>query len=166
MVAFLAIMVLIVVGFIGWLVKTTAVSQPEKTVKVADDFLGEKGEVLSAEGENVFIDESKVSDGQMHAFSYSPPKSGKNIHFFVVKVSDGTYRAAADACEACFGSKRGFKQVGDQIRCENCRTMYTKDQIALQKGGCNPRPIDKDVEVVDGRLAINLADIEKTADLF
>ncbi len=44
--------------------------------------------------------------------------------------------------------------------------MYSKDQIALQKGGCNPRPIDKDAEIINGRLAINVADIEKTADLF
>lgn len=171
---FLGVMVLMAIGFIGVLAKATskkdsqasAVNPQVKAGEVVDDFLGEKGETLQADGDKVFIEESKVSDGSLRAFKYYSQKTKKNIHFFIVKASDGTYRAAADACEVCFGSKKGFKQVGDQIRCENCRTTYSKDQIALQKGGCNSRPIDKDVEVINGRLAINLSDIEKTADLF
>lgn len=129
-------------------------------------FLGEKGETLQAEGDKVYIDQAKVDDGNLHAFNCYSAKVGKTIYFFIVKASDGTYRAAANACEVCFGSQKGFRQVGNQIRCENCRVTYSKDQIALEKGGCNPRPIDRDVKVIAGRLAINLADIEKTADLF
>lgn len=132
----------------------------------SDSFLGEKGEAVRVEGNKVFIDESKVDDGNLHPFNYYSERQGKSIYFFIVKASDGTYRAAANACEVCYDSQKGFRQFGDQIRCENCRVWYSKDQIALQKGGCNPRPIDKDVEVVNGRLAINLLDIEKTADLF
>ncbi len=131
-----------------------------------EKFLGEKGETIQAEGERVYIEESKVNDGDLHPFNYYSERLGKTIYLFIVKASDGTYRAAANACEVCFESQKGFKQIGDQIRCENCRVMYSKDQIALQKGGCNPRPIDKDVEVTNGRLVIGLADVEATADLF
>jgi len=171
---FLGLMVLTVVGFIGIPAKVTSgdgnqgstVGRQAKNKGVSDGFLGEKGETLQAEGDQVFVDESKVSDGDIHYFEYSSEKTGKNIHFFVIKAGDGTYRVAADACEVCFDSKKGFRQVGDKIRCENCQTVYSKDQIALQKGGCNSRPIDKDAKVVDGQLSINLSDIENTADLF
>lgn len=130
------------------------------------NFFGEKGVAFEAIDGKVYIDESEVSDGNLHAFNFYSEKEGKTIYFFIVKASDGTYRAAANACEVCFEAKTGFKQFGDEIRCENCRTMYSKDQIALQKGGCNPRPIDKDVEVVDGQLVMSVLDIEKAADLF
>ncbi|MBL7159759.1 DUF2318 domain-containing protein [Candidatus Microgenomates bacterium] len=135
-------------------------------IAVNDGFLGDKGDTVSAQGDTVYIAESKVSDGNLHAFNYYSEDFKKSLYFFVVKASDGTYRAAANACEVCYGAKTGFKQVNDKIRCENCRNTYSKDQIALQKGGCNPRPIDKDVEVIDGQLTINLSDLEKTADLF
>ncbi|MBU3957342.1 DUF2318 domain-containing protein [Patescibacteria group bacterium] len=129
-------------------------------------FLGDEGEMLQAEGDKVYIDQSRVDGGNMHAFNYYSEKKKKTIYFFIVKASDDTYRVAANACEVCFDSLKGFKQIGNQIRCENCRVTYSKDQIALQKGGCNPRPIDKDAEIIDGQLVINIADIEKTADLF
>ena len=150
--------------------KETAATEINNGQVISDnsygDFIGEKGKTLEAIDANVYIAESEVNDGNLHSFNYYSEKFGKTIYFFIVKASDETYRAAAHACEVCFGSKLGFKQIGDQIRCENCRTIYTKDQIALQKGGCNPRPINPDVEVVDGKLVINLSDIEKTADLF
>lgn len=130
------------------------------------DFLGEKGEAVQVEGEKVYIKESQVSDGNLRAFNYYSENKKKTIYFFIIRASDNTYRVAANACEICFDSLKGFSQIGNQIRCENCQVMYSKDQIALQKGGCNPRPIDKDAEIIDGRLAINVADIEKTADLF
>lgn len=191
-VIFLVVMLLIAGGFIGFLVKATpdrggqsssslisqgsvrgtetgtgleTDNQANRPVKTTD-FLGEKGETVQAEGEKVFIDEAKVSDGNLQAFNYFSQQGGKTLYFFIVKASDGTYRAAANACEVCFGARTGFKQIGDQIRCENCRTIYTKEQIAMEKGGCNPRPIDNDVPVVNGQLAIELASIEKTADLF
>jgi len=73
---------------------------------------------------------------------------------------------AANACEVCFASRKGFKQVEDLIRCENCQVTYGKDRIALEKGGCNPGPIDKNASVEDGKLVINVSDIESVAYLF
>jgi len=129
-------------------------------------FLGEKGEAVKAADGKVYIDEKKVSDGDMHSFNFYSKRTGKSVYFFIVKASDGTYRAAANACEVCFSAKKGFKQVGGLIRCENCRVTYPKDKIALEKGGCNPGPIDQDVKVEDGKLAINTSDLEKAAYLF
>lgn len=165
-------MVLVAVGFMRVMVRAGSDKNNSKASIALDrkntsnSFLGDKGNTLQAKKDKIFIEEVKVNDGNMHAFNYYSEKEKKTIYFFIVKASDGTYRAAANACEACFGSQKGFKQIGDQIRCENCRVVYSKDEIALQKGGCNPRPIDKDVEVIDGQLAINVTDIERTADLF
>ena len=191
-VIFLVVMLLISGGFIGFLVKATSDEKGQSSGNLASqgsvrgselgsdsetegqanqpartaDFLGEKGETVQPEGDQVFIDEAKVKDDNLHAFNYFSQASGKTLYFFIVKAPDGTYRAAANACEVCFGSRTGFKQLGNQIRCENCRTIYSKEQIAMEKGGCNPRPIDRNVQVTSGRLALNVADIEKTADLF
>ncbi|MFC1790435.1 Fe-S-containing protein [Patescibacteria group bacterium] len=137
-----------------------------RSPKTSDTFKGEQGETLQAQNNQVFIEEKKVSDGDLHAFNFYSDKWGKSLYFFIIKASDGTYRAAANACEVCFGDRKGFSQVGDQIRCETCRTMYERDQIALQRGGCNPRPISKDVPVVDGQLVLDLTSIEKITDLF
>jgi uncharacterized membrane protein len=131
-----------------------------------DGFLGEKGKTVQAEGDKILIDENEVNDENLHAFNYYSTKAGKNLYFFIIKASDGTYRAAANACEVCFGAKKGFTQVGDLIKCENCGTTYAKDQIAVIKGGCNPRPISRNVPVANSRLAIDLTDIESIAGLF
>lgn len=133
---------------------------------IDDDFQGEKGTSVKAQNNQVLIDESSVNDGNIHAFNYYSVREGKNIYFFIVQASDGTYRAAANACEVCFAAKTGFNQVGDSIRCENCQNTYEKDVIALEKGGCNPGPIDKNVQVTNGQLVINTADIEAVAYLF
>jgi hypothetical protein len=139
---------------------------PSPTAVPNRGFLGEKGSSVEAVDGQILISESDVSDGDLHPFNFYSEKAAKSLYFFIVKASDGTYRAAANACEVCFGSQKGFRQVGELIRCENCRVTYSKDQIALQKGGCNPRPISRNVEVINGQLVLDPADIEKTADLF
>jgi len=139
---------------------------PAASVVSNDGFLGEKGKTVQAEGDKILIDENEVNDGNLHAFNYYSTKAGKNLYFFIIKAPDGTYRAAANACEVCFGAKKGFTQVGDLIKCENCGTTYTKDQIAVIKGGCNPRPISRNVSVLNSRLVISPTDIEAIANLF
>jgi uncharacterized membrane protein len=137
-----------------------------KVAAVKDGFVGDKGLSVEAKNGSIYIDESQVSDGNLQAFNYYSDKAGKNIYFFVVMAPDGTYRAAANACEVCYGAKKGFSQVGDQIRCENCQVTYPKSKIAMEKGGCNPGPIDKNVTVADGNLIIDLADVEAVSYLF
>ena len=144
---------------------TPRLSNPASNNKSGSDFLGEKGETIEATDDKIYIDEEQVSDGNMHSFNFYSEKEGKTIYFFIIKASDGTYRAAANACEVCFGAKKGFRQVGNLIRCENCRVTYPKDKIALEKGGCNPGPIDKNVSVKDGKLVIKVSDLEKVAYL-
>lgn len=145
---------------------TKKVNNPTTSNENSEGFLGEKGSVVKATNGKIYIDESEVADSNMHAYNLYSEKKRKTIYFFIVKASDGTYRAAANACEVCFGAKKGFRQTGDLIRCENCRVTYSKDKIALEKGGCNPGPIDKNVRVENGELVISVSDVEKVAYLF
>lgn len=139
---------------------------PAKNSAPNDGFVGDRGETVIAQSNKIYIKEATVNDGDLHSFNYYSQKAGKNVYFFVLKAPDGTYRAAANACEVCFKSKKGFKQLGSKIQCVNCRQSYSKGQIAMEKGGCNPGPIDKNVAVNNGSLAINVADVEAVAYLF
>lgn len=138
----------------------------EQALPKDDGFSGDRGISVEDQDNKILIAESLVNDDKMHAFNFFSSKADKNIYFFVIKASDGTYRAAANACEVCYSSRKGFSQIDDLIRCENCRRTYPKDKIALEKGGCNPGPIDKDVAIEDGQLIINVQDVEAVAYLF
>ncbi|MFH1744700.1 MAG: Fe-S-containing protein [bacterium] len=148
--------------------KTSVVTDdlPIKAKTINDNFLGDRGLKVDEKGGELLIDEESVNDGDMHAFNYFSKKENKTIYFFVLKAPDGTYRAAANACEVCYGAKKGFSQKGDLIMCDNCRTTYPKDLIAKEKGGCNPGPINPDVSVQNKQLALDVEDIEAVAYLF
>ncbi|MFC1711910.1 Fe-S-containing protein [Patescibacteria group bacterium] len=177
----LAVIIVLVVVIIGGLIgllssssgkdsqtapATKAKVKPASDTKGSDNFLGEKGDLVKAENGKIYIEEEKVADGNIHYFNYLESGQNKTIYFFIIKASDGTYRAAANACEVCFDAKKGFKQVGDLIRCENCQITYPKDKIALEKGGCNPGPINKNVVVENKKLVINIKDLEAVSYLF
>ncbi|MFH1385459.1 MAG: DUF2318 domain-containing protein, partial [Patescibacteria group bacterium] len=104
-------------------------------------------------------------DNQARFYNVIMP-NGKTIYFFVVKDKNGIYRAAANACAVCFKTYTGFRQEGDEIVCNNCGNRYPIEKIATEKGGCNPGPINSNLEVKNGQIIIEQADIEQVADLF
>jgi uncharacterized membrane protein len=55
-----------------------------------------------------------VSDGRARFCNYRA-SNGKAVRFFVIKSSDGVYRAAADACDVCYRSNLGYHQEGDDM---------------------------------------------------
>lgn len=79
------------------------------------------------------------------------------VKFFILKSNDGTIRAAFDACDVCFRSKRGYTQVGDFMQCNNCGQTFPEDQINVVLGGCNPSPLKR--EIIGTNLVINTDDI-------
>jgi uncharacterized membrane protein len=95
---------------------------------------------------------------------YAFQGSGKMISFFVLKSSDGVIRAAFDACDVCFASKRGYHQEGDEMVCDNCGSRFPSDQINQVSGGCNPAPLVRTVQ--GGDVLINAADLEAGALYF
>jgi uncharacterized membrane protein len=97
-----------------------------------------------------------VDDGDAHY--YSSNSDGVEIRYFVLQSSDGVIRAAFDACDVCYEEKRGYRQEGDNMVCNNCGQKFASVKINEEKGGCNPAPLDR---TVDGNeLVIKIEDIE------
>jgi hypothetical protein len=98
---------------------------------------------------------STFDDYKAHHYTYM--HEGRPIEFFVLKSKDGVVRAAFNACDVCYGSKKGYTQDGDDMICNNCGRRFPADQINVLQGGCNPSPLAR---VVDGdTLMILVEDI-------
>jgi len=66
---------------------------------------------------------------------------GTKIRFFAVKAKDGSIKTAFDACDVCFGSKKGYRQEGDNMICNNCGNKYPISGLGTKNlggGGCWP----------------------------
>ncbi|MFH2104910.1 MAG: DUF2318 domain-containing protein [Parcubacteria group bacterium] len=132
---------------------------------VAASFSGTEGEAVSAENGQIEIDSSKLQ-GTTANFYNTKSTSGKTIYFFVVKDKNGTYRAAANACQVCADSKAGFRQEDNQMVCNTCGNGYPLEKIATEKGGCNPAPINPNLKVADSKIIIEQSDIEQVSEYF
>jgi uncharacterized membrane protein len=98
--------------------------------------LGKYDKVKAVNGV-VSIATSKLADGKAHFYKYAV--DGKEIAFFAVKATDGSYKTAFDACDSCFKSKKGYEQQGDKMNCKNCNQKFAIAKLGPNAtGGCNP----------------------------
>lgn len=125
---------------------------------------GSAGKYPLVKGANgkVAIPESQVSDGKAHFFSYD--SGGTTIDFFVLKSHDGVIRAAFDTCDVCYREKKGYRQEGSSMVCNNCEQKFRSDMINEVKGGCNPAPLNR--TVVNGQVVIAELDMTKGVGYF
>ena len=75
--------------------------------------------------------------------------NGKTITYFVVKGGDGSVKTAFDACDVCYGAKKGYSQDGDVMVCNNCGNRYAIDSLGtenLRGGGCWPGYLPNKIE--------------------
>jgi uncharacterized membrane protein len=98
------------------------------------------------------------ADGKARFFTTTLP-DGKSINFFAIKSSDGVIRAAFDACDVCFGARKGYHQEGDVMVCNNCGQRFASAKINEVKGGCNPAPVTRAIQ--GENLVIKLADLQR-----
>jgi uncharacterized membrane protein len=118
-------------------------------------FSGSGFKTVTAEAGMVKIPLSEVNDGQAHFYKYN---GRKPVNFFVLRSSDGVIRAAFDACDVCFKERKGYRQEGDLMVCNNCGQRFPSVKINVLRGGCNPAPLDR---VVQGEnLVLRASDIE------
>jgi uncharacterized membrane protein len=111
------------------------------SVKVADGF--------------VSLSLADINDGEAHFFKLSTDKG--DIKFFVVKSLDGVMRAAFDACDVCYKEKKGYRQEGNVMVCNNCGQQFQTDLVNEVKGGCNPAPLQRRLE--NNKLLIAKTDL-------
>ncbi|MBC8434988.1 DUF2318 domain-containing protein [archaeon] len=65
----------------------------------------------------------------------------KGIEFFVVESKEGLVKTAFNACDVCYRSKKGYRQEGDDMICNNCGNHYAISGLGTQNlrgGGCWP----------------------------
>ena len=81
----------------------------------------------SPDSHDIRVSLSELS-GTAKFFDYKL-SDNKPIRFFVIKSSDGVYRAALDACDTCYHAKKGYHQEGDDMICNNCGLHFHSSQI-------------------------------------
>lgn len=129
------------------------------------NFIGEKGKTVSLVDGQIIL-ESNIFTNSLARYYNTELPNGKTIYFFVLKDKAGVYRATANACQICFDARMGFRQEGDFMVCNTCGNKYPLAKIATEKGGCNPGPINPNLEVKNNQIIIQQSDLEKVADLF
>lgn len=81
------------------------------------------------------------------------------VRFFLIRSSDGTFRAALDACDVCWPQGKGYVQEGDHMVCRNCGRRFPSQSIGMKRGGCNPHPLPYRLE--GKHLVIRLLDLQE-----
>lgn len=92
---------------------------------------------------------------------YEYASNGATVRFFAVKGSDGSVKTAFDACDVCYYSKKGYRQEGKYMICNNCGNRYPIDGLGTENrnpGGCWPSYLEN--SVVGDNVLIKKADLE------
>lgn len=116
----------------------------------------------TATGE-IAIPVADVSDGKAKFFDYKA-SDGRSVRFFVIKSSDGVYRAALDACDVCFAGKKGYHQEGDAMICNKCGRQFPSALVNEVTGGCNPIGLPR--TVAGDTLRIKASELESRKSFF
>lgn len=89
----------------------------------------------------------------------------KIIKYFIVKDDAGIIKSAFDACDVCYGSQKGYQQVGNQMQCMNCGNKYLISKLGTAgTGGCWPGYIPNEIE--GDQLVITDSDLKAGAYYF
>ena len=144
-------------GVVGYLVVSRMQSDPTTATASA------KTIQLAAGAAHVRIPLSDVSNGQAKFFEASLPNN-TTARFFVIKTSDGVYRAALDACEVCYGAGKGYYQDGDQMVCRKCGRHFSVNTVNNGTTGCHPIGLTRTVDGSD--LLIKTSELESGSHYF
>jgi uncharacterized membrane protein len=106
---------------------------------------------------------ANLSDGRVRFYEYRA-SNNMAVRFFVIKSSDGVYRAAADACKVCYRDKLGYHQEGDDLVCNKCGRRFRSKNVNVITGSCNPDGIPRTIQ--GNNLLIAAADLDARAFLF
>jgi uncharacterized membrane protein len=112
---------------------------------------------------SVTIPTSEIDSGQAKFYDYKAADN-KTVRFFVMKSSDGVYRAALDTCDECYQAKKGYFQRGDDMVCRKCGRHFPSTKINEVSGGCNPVGLRR--TVADGKVVIAASDLEAGKSYF
>ena len=63
-----------------------------------------------------------------------------------------------------FTKRKGYRQEGNDMVCNNCEQHFRTDLVNVVKGGCNPAPLRR--QQVGETVVIAVNDIERGAGYF
>jgi len=92
---------------------------------------------------------------------YEYDAGGTTIRFFAVKAGDGSIKTAFDACDVCYKLRKGYRQEGDYLVCNNCGKRFAISSLGTENrnpGGCWPGYLPSSVE--GDSLVIKKSDLE------
>lgn len=130
--------------------------------KASATYAGGEAQAVTA-GSDVRIPLAQVSSGEAKFFEYVAA-NGRRARFFVMRSSDGVYRAALDACDVCYAGKKGYFQDGDDMVCKKCGQRFPSALVNVVRGGCNPVPVER--SVAGDMLVISAAELESGTAYF
>ena len=122
---------------------------------------GHSERVRSEQGQ-VVLSAASLADGQARFYRYAG--AGGEIGFFLVQSRDGVIRAAFDSCDVCYKSRKGYRQEGDFMVCNNCNQQFRTDLVNEVQGGCNPAPLRR--ELRGSQVVIQVTDLEAGSRYF
>ena len=110
--------------------------------------------------------EIPASEVTKDATYYSYDADGVEVRFFALLGSDGKVRVAFDACDVCYENKRGYRQDGSDMVCNNCGNAYSSDGIGTKnlEGGCWPSYLPREID--DGNVLISASDLKAKRYMF
>jgi uncharacterized membrane protein len=111
----------------------------------------------------IVIPLEETRDGKAHFYTYA--RGGRQINFFVRTDAKGAVSAYFDACYTCYKQKKGYRQEGPDLVCNECNMKFGLAEEAWQdKGGCDPILLKSTIE--GSNLIIDTRVIEKGVKLF
>lgn len=118
---------------------------------------------VQAEGNAVRIPIQDVNDGQVHF--YEIKLGGKRIHFFVRSDGAGNLHTHFDACRTCYRHKKGYRQDGTEIICNECGYKFRLAEEEWKDiNGCTPIGIPHTED--SNSLVIQVTDLRKGTRFF
>ena len=117
------------------------------------------------EGEKLVI---PISDLSEKATFYPVEVDGTEMEVIAGKDSQGKIRTAFNTCQVCYDSGNGYyRQLGEELVCQNCGNSFTMDVVGETGGGCNPVPIlEENRTVTDSEIQISYEFLKESSDIF
>lgn len=107
-----------------------------------------------------------VSQLSTSASFYTYNSGGTLVRYFGAVGPDGQVHVAADACDVCYAQKKGYRQVGDVMKCNNCGKEFAINSVGTENlsGGCWPSYLP--VTISGGDAVVQLSDLKGKSFMF
>jgi uncharacterized membrane protein len=107
-----------------------------------------------------------ISNLSTTAKFYSFESEGVTIQYFAVTDVSGNVHIAFDVCDVCYEAKKGYRQNGDVMHCNNCGKEFPIISIGTDNtaGGCWPSYLPMRID--NDTVVIKISDLKAKSYMF